>query len=279
MGRNAQGQRLVRSGFLGAFHVPNTPDGVDAAICGRTMNPVWNLLEISRNPEITRLTLEYADTLLELALSTQKGKPYGVLPGPVVFQTGELGALGSDNWWRAPDGPFQGQFTFPNYHGFRLHTMVTAWRLTGDEKYLKPIRLEAELIDQHYPPEQRERDRKQRWELATTHPDERVRYKLQQKEYKFGPQAGTVESTARLLSSMDVQSLWEELQWEMRTTSPESKGVLLDKNDVAREARQLSELAHHRWPMMTHDATMTDRVGFINCNNSYVWYSGGRQVA
>ena len=279
MGRNDQGQRLIRSGFLGAFHVPNTGTDVDAAICGRAMNPVWNLLEINRNPELARLAVEYADTLLELALSTDKGKPHGVLPGPVVFETGELGSRGSDNWWLAPEGPFQGQFTFPDYHGFRLHMMATAWRLTGDDKYLEPIRLESQLIDDNYPVDEQEQDRQRRQELAKAHPDERVRYKLEQKQYKFGPEAGTKKWTARMLSTMGVQSLWDELQWEMRGTDPESKGVLLDKNEVAREAHQLSDLAVHRWPMMTDDATMTDRVGFINCNNAYVWYSGGRQVA
>jgi hypothetical protein len=52
--------------------------------------------------------------------------------------------------------------------------------------------------------------------------------------------------------------------------------VLLEKGAVAREAHKLSDLARHRWPMMTDDATMTDRVGFSGCANASIWFGGAR---
>ena len=278
MGRNSRGQRLVRSSFLGAFHVPNTDADIDTPICGRAMNPAWNVLELNRNPELARLVVEYAETLLELALSTEKGKPRGVLPGPIVFATGELGGRGSKEWWLARSGDFQGMFTFPSYHGFRTQVLVAAWRLTGDTDYLQPIRLEAELIEKHFPKEERERELRELERLARI-PGQRSLQKIRDKEYKFGPEAGTQKWTARLLSPMGVAELWDKLQWEMSGTDPETTGVLLDKDDVGREARELADVARKRWPMMTDDATMTDRVAFRKSYNSTVWYSGARIVA
>ncbi|MGE0377915.1 MAG: CARDB domain-containing protein [Planctomycetaceae bacterium] len=279
MGRNARGHRLVRSSFLGAFHVPNTGTDSDSAICGRAMNPAWNVLALNRNPEIARLAIEYADTLVELALSTEKGKPRGVLPGPVVFETGEFGTRDSQEWWLAPPGSFQGMFSFPDYHGFRLQILTIAWRLTGDESYLEPIRLEAELIEEHYPPSQRDEDRRQQAALAKARPEVRTEARRREDDYRFGPEAGTLAWTARLLSPMGVLEYWDDLQWEMKGAEPESKGILLNKDEVAREARKVSDVARHRWPIMTDDATMTDRVGFTGCANSTVWYSGGRFVS
>ena len=86
----------------------------------------------------------------------------------------------------------------------------------------------------------------------------------------MGSLAGTAPWTARLLAQAGVIELWDDLQWEMRGTGPESKGALLEKNVVAREARRLSDVARNRWPMMTDDATMTDRVAFFNCVNSSI---------
>ena len=244
MGRNARGQRLFRSSYLGAFHVPAGTEHVDAAICGRALLPALYVVELNRNPEIARLITEYADTLLELAQSTDKGKPKWVLPGPVVYGTGELGHTGSNQWWMAPPGPFQGMFSFPRYHAFRHQILTTAWRLTGESAYLEPIRREAGIVTQ-------------------STDDDRAT-------------AGSRAWVAGQLRRMGVASLWNDLKGELATSGPGERGVLLDKDVVADEARRLSETARQRWPMMTDDATMTDRVAFRGCINPVLWYSGAR---
>lgn len=279
MGRNAQGRRLMRSSFLGAFSVGQEADEIDTAICGRALNPAWNVWELNRNPEIARLAVEYADTLLALALSTAKNKPRGILPGAIVYETGELGAAGSPEWWSAPPGPFQGMFSFPQYHGFRSQVLMLAWRITGDEKYLEPLKLEAAFVQQHAPSDRESRDRDERLRLAKATPESVAESRRHEEEYRRGSAAGSDAWIARLLKPMGVVESWENLQAGRRDDSPETMGVTLSRDEVARQARDLTEIARHRWPVMTDDATMTDRVGFQNCYASSIWYSGTRIVA
>jgi hypothetical protein len=249
-GRNEHGQRLFRSSFLGAFHVPQGETEVDSAICGRAILPALGVLEYNDNPEIRRLVLEMADTLIALSRSTEKGKPAGVLPGPIVYRSGELGSPGSSSWWRAPNGRFQGMFSFPRYHGFRHRILTTAWELTGDASYLDPIRREAELA-----------------ESVSGKPSD--------------AEPGSPEWTAAQLARIRVPSTWRDIERRLAGASIDSSDgttahALPDLIAVAAEARRLSKVARKRWPIMTDDATMTDRVAFGGCVNSTLWYCGAR---
>ena len=88
-GVNDAGRRHFRSAdFDSTRYAQDLERGardVEAAICYRAFGPVSWLIWYNGNPVARRLLLEHAETWLAAAMSTQKGKPRGVIPVQLGF--------------------------------------------------------------------------------------------------------------------------------------------------------------------------------------------------
>ncbi len=140
-GMTQQGHRHFKSTYLNATRLGEESwMKIDAPLCLRPAFGAAVLCWYNENPEAVGLMTEWLDSWHEDSLRTDKGKPRGILPAAVVFETEELGGPDADNWY---DGSRQGlaedSFTWPAYHNY-LYDLFTDWFLrTGDDRYLEPI--------------------------------------------------------------------------------------------------------------------------------------------
>jgi len=141
-GVNRHGQRLFRSCWFGARGIRDEmPYAQDVPLNGRALKPVLWLAWYNRDPEAIRLLRELGDAWVENARRTDGGKPKGLLPSAVVFETGEIGGF-SGKWWS--DGFYYSKW--PAYHSEgHLHLAGTA-SVTGDTKYHWPMQWTLEQI-------------------------------------------------------------------------------------------------------------------------------------
>ncbi len=149
MGVNQRGHLHWRSNFLGASGIGPRGSHLDSSINWRAANPAVAVLRFTNNPAIKEMVLRHAEALREDAMRTDKGKPLGIIPGEVDYQTDEIGGRNVPTWYDPGDVPAKGNYGFAKFHQYRTRIMYLAYKLSGDEKFLEPIRLEAEYALKH----------------------------------------------------------------------------------------------------------------------------------
>jgi hypothetical protein len=149
MGVNERGHLHWRSNFLGASGIGPQATHLDSSINWRAANPAVAVLRFTNNPVIKEMVLKHAEALHEDAMRTDKGKPKGIIPGEVDFETDEIGGRNVSTWYDPGDVPAKGNYGFAKFHGYRTRVMDLAYELSGDERFLEPIRLEAEYAREH----------------------------------------------------------------------------------------------------------------------------------
>lgn len=149
MGVNERGHLHWRSNFLGASGIGPPATHLDSSINWRAANPAVAVLRFTNNPVIRRMVLAHAEALYEDAMRTDKGKPRGIIPGEVDYESDEIGGRNVPTWYDPGNVPAKGNYGFAKFHGYRARVMYFAYKLSGDERFLEPIRLEAEYARRH----------------------------------------------------------------------------------------------------------------------------------
>jgi hypothetical protein len=149
MGVNQQGHLHWRSNFLGASGIGPKPTHLDSSINWRAANPAVAVLRFTHNPAVKEMLLAHAEALYEDAMRTDKGKPKGVIPGEVDYETDEIGGRNVPTWYDPGDIPAKGNYGFAKFHGHRTQVLYLAYVVSGDPRFLEPIRLEAEYARKH----------------------------------------------------------------------------------------------------------------------------------
>jgi hypothetical protein len=84
------------------------------------------------------------DTWVDAAGRAERGKPAGVIPTAIHWPDGGPGGLGPD-WWDPQNHGEATLYQFPSAMSMMVHTLLLTWHMTGDVKYLAPIRSMAGL--------------------------------------------------------------------------------------------------------------------------------------
>ena len=255
---NDDSQRHFRSNFLGATQVGSGDRMNDSWINYRAVSPASAVLAYNRNPTISRLYTEIADAWVAAAMSTERGKPKGVIPAQVSFPDGVLGGTNSPNWYTAshPPGTVNYDWADQRYKAYLLNVLLAAYDVTRDPKYLEPIRLEYELAVKHgYAPE-------------SAGPLQRSRRR------------GRVEVDAPIGSEKWVAAhLAETEKWfEAKQMLKGRDGPLEDlwaKEQIIESGKRTVEHLRTHWPISTSEAGPTDRVGFVGIIDPFFIYTGG----
>jgi hypothetical protein len=82
------------------------------------------------------------DTWVDAAARAERGKPAGIIPTAIHWPDGKIGGMSPD-WW---DPRNHGEYTlylYPSAMGQMTHTLLLTHYITGDDKYLEPIRSQA----------------------------------------------------------------------------------------------------------------------------------------
>ena len=86
------------------------------------------------------------------SLSTEKGKPRGIIPQEIGFAGSEIGGTNSPTWYTANHTPGTVNYDWRSqYHDYIVRLLLFAHKRTGDAQYLGPMDLTAEFVRRHMP--------------------------------------------------------------------------------------------------------------------------------
>ncbi|MFC1734602.1 tetratricopeptide repeat protein [Candidatus Hydrogenedentota bacterium] len=282
-GYNDKGMRHFRANFYSAAQIGSGDQMNDSFINYRGIRPASAVFAYNQNPTIRKLLLELADSWVADAMSTERGKPRGVIPGQVSFPEGILGGINSPNWWTGshPPGTCNADWIGQGYKSYIQDLLLTAFKVTGDKKYIEPMRLEYELTVKYG----NKPDDKTNVRLRPL----RVPEEFGKRNYFTGKDL-LKKKAKSLASSPDVEPGSEEwvaineknaAQWITAKRLLEGrKGKLkntLTKEDIIRAGTWIQSESQWRWPINTTEASPTDRIGIHSGANPFLIYTGGRK--
>jgi len=260
---NNKGHRHFRANFLGGAQVGKGDQMNDSAINLRGISPASSVLWYNQNPAISELIVEMADGWVAAAMSTDRGKPKGVIPAEISFPEGIIGGVNSPNWWTAshPSGTVNHDWWDDKwnkgqaYKGGTQKLLMDAYKQTGNFKYLEPLKLE--------------------YELATKFGRVIGTKKKEKKPAKgdpgFDAEPGSEEWVACRLKLAGAWYKAEELikgrEGEIRT--------LRTKEEIIEKGFWGQKCLKRGWPLLTTEAGPTDRVAYDGIITPFFVYTGG----
>ncbi|MFC1734814.1 hypothetical protein ACFL1X_01765, partial [Candidatus Hydrogenedentota bacterium] len=231
MGVNERGHLHWRSYLIGASGVGTGKAQLDSSMNWRCANPAVAVLQMTNNPAIKKMVLQHADTLYDDAMRTDKGKPKGIIPGEIDYETDEIGGRNVPTWYDPGDIPASQWYCFEKFHYQRYRVMHLAYNLTGDEKYLEPIQAEADYAIKHG------------GDLKT-------------KLHKLKP--GTPQWIATVVKP--AIKLMEDINYEQARRAGEDIRKA-DANDIVEDTIAYIPKIRARIPQVTTETLFTDKVG------------------
>jgi|GEM_PF-1784804 len=140
--KNARGNLSFKNIVFNSQATGRDPkNAYDTTLDARAVQPALVYWQMTRDPELTPLFTQWLDTWVEAAASDDNGKPAGVLPSAIHFPDQRIG--GPNHWWDTE--AFSFLYNWPHYTGDMLHVLVITSFLTGESRYLEPVRSMARL--------------------------------------------------------------------------------------------------------------------------------------
>jgi len=256
---NEKGRRHFRTGYFNSSrHSADPLQRVDPALAWRCMFGSSWLSWYSRNRSAEELMSEWADTWLQAAMSTEKGKPKGIVPSMLTSGTGEPGAPNSPNWYDAPPPNQMGDYTFPSYTRYIHNLFANMYLKTGREEFLQPLRLTLPMAEQGMGTDYRK---------ESVGSGAWVRAILAFKGPAYAGQAagqlhkfGSVREFDPYIAAMAPND-WEGFM------------ITGDFSSIASTLEGINWKIRDGWPMMTTDVAVTDKIvppGLVPAIASYI---------
>jgi len=145
-GVNDYGHLHFKSSWYSSTAIDTTkPRDCDVPMNTRTVEAIRWFVWYNNSPRGMDFLKKWSDSWLEDTYRTDKGKPYGVVPSAIRFSDDAIGGH-ADNWHH-PE-------MFWHYFDFRsgskmLLQFLSTYMLTGDEKYLEPIKISLKLVEKY----------------------------------------------------------------------------------------------------------------------------------
>lgn len=139
-GRNERGLLQFKSTYFTANKVDTNPTrACDTVYHPRVVQPALLYWQRTGDERLSRLFSAWMDTWVDAAARCERGKPAGILPTAIHWPDGRVGGTGPD-WW---DPRNHGEYTlylYPSAMGLMTHTLLLTHYMTGQPRYLDPIR-------------------------------------------------------------------------------------------------------------------------------------------
>ncbi len=249
MGETDLGHLHFRSNYLSATRIGGENTQEDAYINYRAALPASWVGWYNNDPEVEKLLIDWATAWVEDAMRTDDGKPMGVFPASVGFEGDELGGHNSPNWYTAqhPGGTVNYDWQPQMYKGYLVELVRGAYEATGNGSLLEPFRLEAELAQKY---------------LDDPVPE---------------PTPGSAQWAGAILGQKAVDR-WEGMRADYGLggaggSSGEPNGYTPE--DVIGMLRAGRRYIDSCLPLMTTEASATDRVAFVGIINPFMISTGG----
>lgn len=236
-----------RSNYLSATKIGGANTREDAWINYRAVLPAKWVWWYNNDPEIGKLFVDWATAWVEDAMRTDKSKPAGIIPASIGFEGDEIGGHNAPNWYQAqhPAGSVNYDWAPQQYKIYITSLITSAYEATGNLTLLEPFRLEAEIAQAY---------------LDNPIPN---------------PTPGSYEWAGKTLGQKAVD-LWTEIQNKYDLPgAPGGTATYYTRNDVVSMLKNGLGYIDKCYPLLTTEASATDRVAFIGCINPFMLATGG----
>ncbi|HCO96954.1 MAG TPA: hypothetical protein DIU00_23950 [Phycisphaerales bacterium] len=138
--RNNRGFLQFKSTYFTADKIDTSPQrACDTVYHPRVLQPALLYWQRTGDERLSKLFSAWMDTWVDAAARSQRGKPAGIIPTAIHWPDGDIGGAGP-NWW---DPRNHGEYTlylYPSAMSLMTHTLLLTHHMTGQTKYLEPIR-------------------------------------------------------------------------------------------------------------------------------------------
>jgi len=139
-GRNQRGFLQFKSTYFSAQKVDENPvRACDTPYHVRAVEPALVLWLRTGDERLGRLFAAWMDTWVDATARAERGKPAGIIPAAIRWPTGEPAGPG-ENWWDPRHHGEPRLYEWPSAVGKMTDALLLTYHMTGDEKYLAPLR-------------------------------------------------------------------------------------------------------------------------------------------
>ena len=239
-GRNQRGQLQFKSTYFTVSRVDTNPNrACDTVYHPRAVQPALLLWQRTGDKRLGRLFSTWMDTWVDAAARAERGKPAGIIPSAIHWPDGRVGGTHPD-WWDPHNHRESTLYLWPTAMTMMCNTLLLTWHMTGDEKYLRPIRSMAAIRLKYLknPPKEPPAPGSEAWCAA-----------------KLGLLAGTLAKYKRLTGSKEFDELLaRDYPMLMALEAGGRRAVLVDS------LRRTVEALRVNFEGYTSEVRYTDRV-------------------
>jgi len=144
-GRNRRGLLQFKSTYFTAERVDTNPQrACDTVYHPRAVQPSLLYWQRTAEPRLTRLFSAWMDTWVDAAARGERDKPAGIIPSAIHWPDGSVGGAGED-WWDPKNHGETTLYLWPSAMSMMTDTLLLTYHMTGQQKYLEPIRSMARI--------------------------------------------------------------------------------------------------------------------------------------
>ncbi len=246
MDENEKGWYQFKSNYLSATNVGTGGRAEDSWINFRAALPALWAWWYSNDPEVQDQIVKWADCWVNAAMSTEKDKPEGIIPAGIGWPDGEIGGHNSPNWYTAahPAGTVNYDWGPQKYKSYIVGLLESAFDATRNESFLLPLKMEADIA----------------------------------RDYINDPDPGAAEGTrkwaGKVLGNKAISTYQSMLdKYQLEGSGPSS--TLWRPSSAVESLEDGYHYIRKCYPLMTTEASATDRVLFVGVINPFQIYTGG----
>jgi hypothetical protein len=143
--RNERGLLQFKSTYFGGRKVDEDPLlACDTPYHVRAVEPALILWLRTGDQRLRHLFTAWMDTWVDATARAERGKPAGILPAAIRWPSGEAAGPG-EHWWDPRHHGEPTLYEWPSAVGKMCDALLLTYHMTGDAKYLAPLRSMAEV--------------------------------------------------------------------------------------------------------------------------------------
>jgi DNA-binding transcriptional ArsR family regulator len=143
--KNERGLLQFKSTYFTVEKVDTNPQrACDTVYHPRAVQPALLYWQRTADERLTRLFSTWMNTWVDAAARSERGKPAGIIPSAIHFPDGKVGGLSPD-WWDPRNHGEHTLYLWPSAMSMMTNTLLLTYHMTGEQKYLEPIRSMAKI--------------------------------------------------------------------------------------------------------------------------------------
>ena len=143
--KNKRGLLQFKSTYFTVEKVDTNPQrACDTVYHPRAVQPALLYWQRTADEGLTRLFGTWMNTWVDAAARAERGKPAGIIPSAIHWPDGKAGGVSPD-WWDPRNHGEHTLYLWPSAMSMMSNTLLLTYHMTGEQKYLEPIRSMAKI--------------------------------------------------------------------------------------------------------------------------------------